>query len=95
MPVSPRRSSDAVSLSRYGPVPGVPGVSAIRDRLPIVPVPLKQGDPDVPLDLQAAFDVVYDRARYDLSLDYNADLQPPPGEVDAPWIRGRLATLKR
>lgn len=67
----------------------------IRDPLPTIPVPLKQGDPDVPLDLQAAFDIVYDRARYDLSLDYNADLQPPPGEVDAPWIRGRLATLKR
>ena len=33
---------------------------------------------------------VYDRARYDLSLNYAADLQPPPRDEDAGWMRGRL-----
>jgi hypothetical protein len=55
----------------------------IRDRLPAIPVPLKEGEPDVPLDLQAVFTAVYDRGRYDLSLNYNADLQPPLPTADA------------
>ena len=67
----------------------------IRDRLPTVPVPLMKGDPDVPLDLQAAFTTVYDRARYDLSLNYHADLQPPPRDADAEWMRGLLPSRQR
>lgn len=59
----------------------------IRDSLPTIPVPLKKGDPDVPLDLQAVFSTVYDRARYDLSLNYQAELQPPLSEEDGDWIR--------
>lgn len=45
--------------------------------LPTIPIPLKTGDPDVPLDLQAAFNTVYDRAAYELSIDYRARLSPP------------------
>lgn len=59
----------------------------IRDPLPTIPVPLKKGDPDVPLDLQDVFTAVYDRAQYDLSLNYEADLQPPLGEDNADWVR--------
>lgn len=55
---------------------------SLRHPLPTIPVPLKAGDSDVPLDLQAAFNIVYDRARYDLSLDYNSDLQLPPDEQE-------------
>jgi len=67
----------------------------IRDRLPTLPLPLKAGDPDVPLDLQAAFATVYDRARYDLSLNYDVDLQPPLGDDDAAWVRGLLRSRSR
>ncbi len=66
----------------------------IRDRLPTLPVPLKTGDPDVPLDLQAAFSTVYDRARYDLSLNYDFDLQPPPRGDDAAWVQALLRSRK-
>jgi len=66
----------------------------IRDRLPTILVPLKSGDPDVPLDLQAAFTTVYDRARYDLSLNYGLDLQPPLGDDDDAWVRGLLRSCK-
>ena len=59
----------------------------LRDPLPTIPVPLKQPDPDVPLDLQAAFRTVYDRARYGLSLNYGADLQPPLSDDDTEWAR--------
>ena len=67
----------------------------IRDRLPTLPVPLKTGDPDVPLDLQAAFSTVYDRARYDLSLNYDFDLQPPPRGDDAAWVQALLRVANR
>ncbi len=67
----------------------------IRDPLPTIPVPLKKGDPDVPLDLQAAFNTVYDRARYDLSMDYRADLQPPLSEDNAEWARRLVQTAQR
>ncbi len=66
----------------------------MRDRLPTISVPLKKGDPDVQLDLQAVFDAVYDRARYDLSLNYTAELQPPLSCEDAEWIRGLLPAHK-
>ncbi len=67
----------------------------LRDRLPTVPVPLKEGDPDVPLDLQAAFTSVYDRARYDLSLNYDAELPWPLREEDAEWMRGMVLSGKQ
>lgn len=43
--------------------------------LPVVPVPLRHPDPDAPLDLTEALHTVYERAAYDLSIDYH---QPPP-----------------
>jgi hypothetical protein len=58
----------------------------LRERLPILPVPLRQPDPDVPLDVQAALGTIYDEADYPLTLDY--DQQPPEpalSEADAAW----------
>mgnify|MGYP001226931640 CR=1 FL=1 len=45
--------------------------------LPEIQIPLNPGDDDVPLNLQSAFETVYERAAYELSVDYNADLDPP------------------
>ena len=67
----------------------------VRDRLPTIPIPLKKGDPDVPLDLQAAFIAVFDRARYDLMLNYAAELQPPLSREDAEWAKTLLPAGKR
>jgi hypothetical protein len=53
----------------------------IHDRLPTLLVPL---------DLQDASATVYDRARYDRSLNYDADLQPPLCDDDAVWVRELL-----
>ena len=66
---------------------------ALRDPLPVLPVPLAQGDPDVLLDLQAAFTTVYDRAGYDYSLDYAARIQPPLPAKDAQWVQSQLASI--
>jgi hypothetical protein len=64
----------------------------LRQRLPMIPVPLSAGDEDVILDLQAVFDTVYDRAGYDYSLDYRRPIEPPLSEADAAWVREALST---
>ncbi len=61
---------------------------SVRDKLPILPVPLKAPDKDVRLDLAAVFDMAYERSRYDLSANY--DTTPPPpafNEADLNWLR--------
>lgn len=58
----------------------------LRDRLPIIPVPLLAGDADSYLDVQAALDGVYDALGYDLSIDYRQPPQPPLSDDDATWV---------
>jgi hypothetical protein len=58
--------------------------------LPAIPVPLAGKDPDVPLDLQAAFTTIYDRAVYAYSLDYRRPVEPPLEEADAAWAQQAL-----
>lgn len=64
----------------------------LTHRLPVIPIPLAQGDPDVKLDLQAVFDGVYDRAGYDYSLDYRLDVLPLLSESEKKWTADRLST---
>lgn len=54
----------------------------LSQRLPGVPIPLKAGDPDVPLDLQDVLTTAYDLAGYDYRIDYKSDPVPP---LDPPW----------
>src|SRR5262252_9875173 len=64
----------------------------LQDALPIVPIPLHSPDADIPLDLATAFTTIYDRAAYDLSLNY-AELPPPPplSAEEQVWVRQRLS----
>lgn len=64
----------------------------LSQRLPVVPVPVKPEDPDAPLDLQAALATVYDRAGYDLEIDYRRDPVPP---LDGPWAEWADRWLKQ
>lgn len=48
----------------------------LQDRMPTIRIPLR-GDEEVSLDLQLAFDTVYDRAGYDLSINYDSPIVPP------------------
>ena len=59
----------------------------LRNRLPVIPVPLADDDPDVPLDLQAAFTTTYDRVGYDYALDYRSPVKPPLDAAAAEWVR--------
>ncbi|HSN77710.1 MAG TPA: DUF4058 family protein [Anaerolineae bacterium] len=59
----------------------------LRQRLPVVPVPLLHPDPDVVLDLQAAVDACFALVGYERLLDYADPLPPPPlGDEDAVWL---------
>lgn len=59
--------------------------------LPVVPVPLNATEADVPLDLQAALDAIYDEAAYDLSLDYSQSPPPPAlADADLEWLKSHV-----
>jgi len=58
----------------------------LRDRLPIVPVPLRQGDADARLDLQEVLNRVYDAAGYQYYI-YADEPDPPLAPEDAAWTR--------
>ena len=54
----------------------------LLERLPTVAVPLREGEPDVPLDLQRAVASVYDRGLYGRRLRYDEPIDPPlPAEA--------------
>jgi hypothetical protein len=57
----------------------------LRQRLPRVPIPLRHGDPDAPLDLQQALNTAYERAAYDLEIDYDQPPTPPLAPDQQRW----------
>ena len=59
----------------------------MQQKLPTIQIPLKKGDGDVALNLQEVFETVYDRAGYDLSVNYQAELDPVADESTRSWIR--------
>jgi hypothetical protein len=59
----------------------------LQQPLPPIPIPLAGDDPDVVLDLQAAFTTTYDRAGYDYSLNYRRAVEPPLAPAVADWAQ--------
>ncbi len=45
--------------------------------LPVIPIPLRVPDAEIPFDLGFAFSTIYEKAAYDLTVDYS-DSPPPP-----------------
>jgi hypothetical protein len=64
---------------------------SLRAPLPVVPVPLLPGDPEVSLDLQDAFRAAYEPSLYDRRLPYDEPLLPPLPPEDDAWVRQRLS----
>ncbi|MEC4881388.1 MAG: DUF4058 family protein [Scytonema sp. PMC 1070.18] len=63
----------------------------LQDSLPTIPVPLREPDPDVPLNLAIALNEIYDEAAYDLSIDYHQPPPPPPlSESDREFVNKLL-----
>ncbi len=59
---------------------------SVRNPLPVIPIPLLRPDPDVPLDLGDALRTAYQRARYDLRIDYANPPDPPFRAQDVEWV---------
>jgi hypothetical protein len=63
---------------------------SLRDRLPVVPVPLRAPHGDVPLDLQDVLDRIYDTSSYADYL-YEGSPEPPLKPDDEQWAIGLLS----
>ena len=82
-----------VHVSRQDRRPqGVVWPILLPQRLPVVTIPLKREDADAQLDLQAVLDTAYDRAAYDLEVDYRSDPVPPLASQSAEWANQLLQT---
>ena len=63
----------------------------LRDPLPCLPVPLREGDTEVLLDLQYAFNQAYDGGPYRRgAVDYAKPAEPPLSDKDTTWARRLL-----
>ena len=68
---------------------------ALADPLPVIPIPILPPDPDVPLDLQAAIDSIYERAGYDLDVDYSVPPWPRLTPEQLAWTKNILQKIER
>jgi hypothetical protein len=67
----------------------------LQDPIPSFPLPLKPPDADLMVNLAEILAGVYDRASYDLRLDYSQAIPPPAlAESDRQWLDALLATLR-
>jgi hypothetical protein len=61
-----------------------------RDRLPTLPVPLRQPDHDIAIDLAAVFATAYERGRFPRRVDYQVAMPPHIPDADKQWIEQSL-----
>ena len=66
----------------------------LRERLPVISIPLRPADPDVPLDLQAIVEQCYRNGGYD-DIDYKAEPDPSLKAADTKWADALLRELGR
>lgn len=57
---------------------------SLRERLPVIKIPLRETDTDAPLDLQILIELCYRNGRYD-DLDYTREPVPPLEGASARW----------
>ena len=65
---------------------------SVRQPLLTVPIPILPLDPPVPLAIGQALRTAYERARYDLRMDYRKPPVPPLSAVDAAWAARLIET---
>ena len=69
----------------------VPTLMFDKHVIPDIPVPLRTGEPEPILALNQILHELYDRAGYDLALDYSQPPVPPLADDDADWAASLLA----
>jgi hypothetical protein len=57
----------------------------LAQRLPVVAIPLRSGDPDVSLDIQQVLETAYDRAAYGSTVDYRGEPEVALTAEQAAW----------
>ncbi len=67
---------------------------SVREQIPPLPVPLRRSEQETSLDLGAILHGLYDRAGYDLRIDYERPSDPALREDDAVWARERLTDAR-
>jgi hypothetical protein len=68
---------------------------SLQRRLPVIPVPLLDPDPDLTLDLQPLLDGIYALGRYGERIDYKKPLHPALTNGDATWVRQVLRNRQK
>ncbi len=80
-----------ISLSRVGHRPKIlVWPIPLNARLPVIPIPLADGDPDASLDLAQVAAAVYERGGYDVQIDYREAVPPPLSEEEQTWVEELL-----
>ncbi|ASC70254.1 hypothetical protein XM38_011900 [Halomicronema hongdechloris C2206] len=62
----------------------------LRSQIPAFPLPLQPQDPEIIVELQPLLAQLYDRASYDLAIDYSQDPVPPLTGEDVAWANKLL-----
>jgi hypothetical protein len=62
----------------------------LQETIPLFPLPLRQGDREIIVNLQELINGVYERAGFDLAIDYTRETVPPLTETDAVWAKKLL-----
>lgn len=58
----------------------------LKDPIPTFPVPLREADPEPVVDLQELLNQVYERARFDLAINYSQPVKPSLSPEEASWV---------
>ncbi len=85
---SPKRSDYRILISRGATRPKAKLFTFnLRLPIPAIPIPLMPGDAEPELALGAVLHALYNRARFDLRLNYAKSPVPPLKERDAEWAQ--------
>jgi len=58
----------------------------LKDPIFAFPIPLREGEPEPVIDLQRLLNEVYERARFDLAIDYSQPVKPLLPPEEAAWV---------
>lgn len=83
----PRTEYVVQASNTAGKVRGKIWPMRLTERLKTIGIPLKPGEADAPLNLQAVLETVYARAGYDLVIDYTRPPEPPLTPEQAAWAK--------
>ncbi|MBE9056202.1 DUF4058 family protein [Sphaerospermopsis sp. LEGE 08334] len=59
---------------------------SVRETIPNFTIPLQKSEPEIEVNLQTLLLAIYEKARFDLTLDYNIPPVPDLSEEDREWM---------